>query len=190
MKSIRIIILVLVLSAMAVGYFFYLSSKNNEDSYNDEDVEVSEVFKVISKDLVNDYPATPRDVIRFYISIQQCIYNEEYTDDEFVKMITQARLLMDEELLSSNPFQQYFEDVSKDVSDKKESATTFTSFILAKNSEVKYTVFQEMNYANVACIYYFKNKDGTSTSSQEYILRKDAQGYWKILASNLATQDE
>ena len=189
MKNLRVIILVLILAVLAVGYYYYLSNKTNEDSLNAEDTEVSEVFKALNRDLENDYPTTPREVILFYVEVQQCFYNEEYSQEEFVGLVSQARVLMDDELITLNPYNQHFEDLSVDIKEKEATGTTLSSYIISKNSEVDYITFEEQEYSNVRCIYYFKNDEGTVGSDQEYILRKDPEGKWKILASNIVIEN-
>lgn len=189
-KSFRIVLIFVLLAALAVGYYYYLSTQNKNPSADSDDVEVSLVFKVTNRNLNERYPTTPREVVDFFIQIQECYYNEEYTEDEFMALITQSRMLMDEELLSSNPYNIHYENVSVDIKEKELKESKLTAYIIAKNSEIEYTLFQEQNYARVPCNYYFKDKEGSYVTAQEYILRKDAEGSWKILGADLITEDE
>ena len=86
MKRVRVVLIGIVCIALVVGYYYYLSHKETTDT-----TEVTEVQKVILKKLEGkSYPATPREVIKFYNRILCCYYNEEYTDDEFHRLADQA----------------------------------------------------------------------------------------------------
>lgn len=189
MKRIRLIIVVIVLAALAVGYFYYLSNRKNEESYNSEDTEVTKVFYAINRNLDENYPETAKEVVEFYVLIEECMYNEEYSDSEFVDLINQMRKLLDQELLDTDTFSEQYEALSVEVVEKQNTGTKLIETTLGSNRDVSYTVFEENDYAKVPCVYYFKNEDGTVASSQEYILRKDEDGNWKVLATNLIEND-
>lgn len=190
MKSLRIIIVVVVLAALAVGYFYYLSNKKNEDSFNSEETTVSDVFYAINYNLEANYPQSPKEVIEFYVLLQRCMYNEEYSESEFVDMINQMRLLLDDELTAADTFSQQYDELSVEVIEKKNTGTILNECTIGNNSDVTYATLDGLKYANVPCTYYFKNDEGTVSSSQEFILRKDEDGKWKILGSSLAADNE
>ncbi len=52
----------------------------------------------MKKNLTDDYPKTPRAVIKLYNQIITSYYSGNYTDDEFDKLIDQARMLFDQDL--------------------------------------------------------------------------------------------
>ena len=106
MKIIRNVLIGIICISLVVGGYYYLSNRKTA-----EETDISEVQKVILKELEGDnYPATPREVVKFYNRILCCYYNESYTDEEFDKLTDQARLLMDQELADNNPAEQYSQD--------------------------------------------------------------------------------
>ena len=182
MKRIRVIIIGIVCISLVVGYYYFLSNKGSGD-----ETEFSEVQKVILKDIGGKaYPATPREVVKFYNRIQCCYYNEEYTEDEFKKLADQARILMDEELADNNPAEQYYLQVKNVVDDFREKKKTINNASVCDSNQVKYSTIGGFECAYVTSSYFVREKDGFSKSNQNFVLRKDEENRWKILAFELA----
>lgn len=181
MKKTGIILIGVVCIGLVVGYYYYLSNKDTSDS-----TEVSEVQKVILKDLTGkSYPATPREVIKLYNRIICCYYNEEYTEDELHKLADQARMLMDKELADNNPADQYYLQVETEVESYREKGKKINNASVCSSNEVEYGTIGEAECAYVTSSYFVRGDDGFEKSSQKFILRKDAEGKWKILAFEL-----
>ena len=181
MKKVISVIIGIICISLVVGGYYYLSNRKTAD-----DTEVSEVQKVILKDLEGkNYPATPREVIKFYNRILCCYYNETYTDEEFEKLTGQARLLMDQELADNNPAEQYLQQVKAEVENYHEQKKTINNASVCDSNEVKYATIGGAECAYVESSYFVRSGDGFTKSFQNYVLRKDADGNWKILAFEL-----
>ena len=166
MKRIRVIIIGIVCISLVVGYYYFLSNKGSGD-----ETEVSEVQKVILKDIGGKaYPATPREVVKFYNRIQCCYYNEEYTEDEFKKLADQARILMDEELADNNPAEQYYLQVKNVVDDFREKKKTINNASVCDSNQVKNAMrlFLKKRYENGSEIfaYLVDSVEGTEGSGE------------------------
>ncbi len=189
MKNVKIVIIGIICVALVVGYYYYLSHKETTDT-----TEVTEVQKVILKDLEGkSYPATPREVIKFYNRILCCYYNEEYTDDEFHQLADQALVLMDQELADNNPPEQYYMQVQTEVDNYRELKKTINNASVCSSNEVEYAERADKEYAYVKSSYFVRDKNGFTKSNQNYVLRKDDNNHWKILAFELvegAAEDE
>ena len=81
-KMIKNIIIGVILISLIVGYYFYLSEKNIKDAES-EVVETTLTQDVLAKDLEKFYPATPKEVVKYYNEIKECYYNEE-NDEETI----------------------------------------------------------------------------------------------------------
>ena len=100
MKKMKYVIIGVLIVGLVVGYYAYYTHEKSKK----EEVELSEVQKIILKDLSGkSYPATPREVVKFYNRIIACYYNEEFTEEELHQLTDQARALMDKELADNNP---------------------------------------------------------------------------------------
>lgn len=180
-KRIRWLITVTVLMVVGViGYYFYVNKGDNSGSADNADI-VGEVDKVLNKDLEERYPYTVREVVQFFVRIQKCYYNEEYTEDELVKLAYKATELLDTELLAENPFDEYYEDLKTEIALYEKTGKYIYKVMLEENSDVVYSAIDEQKYASINCVYYLKDEDGTSKIKETYILRKDENDRWKIL---------
>lgn len=188
MKNIKTIIIGVLCAALVLGYYVYLSTRDNSSDHTKEQTPVE---KVIAMDLENKYPNTPRKVVEVFNEILCCYYNEEYTDKEFQKMAIQQRALLDEELQENNPEQQFIYSVRADANEYKENKKTITSYTICSTDDVIYKTVDDRECAYVTCSYFIKNGDkGFENTYQCYVLRKDAEGQWKILVYYLIEGDE
>ncbi len=186
MKKIRVVVIGIICISLVVGYYYYLSNK----SETSKETDLTEVQKVILKDLDGDaYPATPREVVKLYNRILCCYYNEEYTEEEFRQLADQALALMDEELAANNPAEQYYLCVETEVESYHEKNRTINNASVCDTNEVKFATIEGAECAYVTASYFVRDDDGFTKSSQNYVLRKDAEDRWKILAFELEKGD-
>ena len=172
----------LTLLAVVVVIWYYVDSNKPLESEGTREVgEVTEIDKVLNKDLEKSYPHTAREVIQLFIRIQKCYYNEKWSEEEFVKLAYKATELFDEELNNSNPFDEYYEELKTEVSQYKDEKKIINRTILDKTSEIVYSTVEEQKYASLNCTYYLKSASGTSKVIETYILRKNEEDRWKIL---------
>lgn len=178
-KNIRIIIFAAICIVLFVGAFWRLN-QSREASVEDT-VELTEVQKVITKDLDKNYPETPREVIKLYNRIISCFYGEEYTEDELYSLGEQARKLFDDELLENNPEDAYFEALKADIAEYKEKSKSIASTSVCDSNDVKFQTIDGDECAYVTASYFINENKKYSRTYQTYVLRKDEEGKWKIL---------
>ncbi|MBR1622913.1 MAG: hypothetical protein IJ675_03265, partial [Pseudobutyrivibrio sp.] len=135
-KVLRIGIAVICMVSLVVGYYAYLS-RRNESTSADDTVELSEVQAIISKDFNKDYPATPRAVVKWYNRIITAYYNEEFTQGELEQMADKARMLMDDELLQYNPRDTYLASLTLEIEDYHNRSRTIVSSTVSDSNEVQ-----------------------------------------------------
>lgn len=182
MKKARIIIIAVVcIGLICGGYYFY--SQNNV--INEE--ELTEVEKIIVKDLKKDYPKTPREVVKLYNRIVKCYYGEEMDDDQLEKMVDQMMTLLDEDLLLVNPRDEYYSSVVSEIEEYQKEKKVIVSTDVCDSNDVKYVddkkddanKIDKLAYVNAS---YFINTDGKFANTyQQFVLRQDEDGHWKIL---------
>jgi len=187
-SPVKLLIIVLILAALGVAYYFYLDYK--ADQPREKQVNVSTTTKVVSKDLSNDYFQTPREVVEFYSDIMVCYYNEDPSDEQFEMLMSQARKCFDKELLEGTDEEQYATNLKLEIESYKKENTKLNSYVLDKNSEVEKFKEDKKDYARLKCTYYMKGKKNTAKSIHRYTLRKDEEGKWKILYWELANAEE
>lgn len=190
MKNFRVIIVVVILAAAALGYYVYLSSKD-PGSTKETSSSVSESYRLMHLDLEEKYPKTPKEVVKLYSRIVSSFYNEKLSEEEAKILSQQARKLMDEELLSHNPYDEYYQRLQADINSYKKEGKKITRFTLPTEdgSETRRKV-EGKEYTEITCSYYIKEKKATKKSTQKYTLRKDESGKWKILFWEIAADTD
>lgn len=179
-KMIRVTIVGIIAVCLIVWYYNYLENRTVK-SAQDEGVNLTDVQKVIQKDLDENYPKTPREVVKFYNKIVTCLYNDDYTEEEMQQMADQQRLLLDQELLDNNPTSTYLDNLKADVADYKDNKKTISNTSVCSTNEVVYKTVDKRECAYVDAGYFLKEGSSFDKTNQRFVLRKDSDGKWKIL---------
>jgi len=179
MKKSRIVVIVVICVALLVGGYVFWMNRNSGAS--SENVELTKVQQLITKDIEKNYPATPREVVKTYNEIITCFYNEEYTESELEKMVDMTIVLMDEELAANNPKSDYFKDVKAEIAEFAKAERTIVSYTLPSSNDVEFRTVDGRECAYVETSYFIKEKSSYSKTYQTYVVRKDDNGDWKIL---------
>lgn len=158
-----------------------LLSDQSEQCKREENITLTEIQELTTKNLDKNYPATPREVVKLYNRIITCFYNDEYTDDELYDLGDQARKLFDDELLENNPRDEYFKNLKEDISEYHDKNKTIASSAVDSSNDVEYKEVDGDDCAYVKASYFIKEGSAYSRTYQMYVLRKDADGNWKIL---------
>ena len=188
-KVLRIGIAVICMACLVVGYYTYLS-RRNATAKADENVEISEVQTIISKNFKDDYPVTPRAVVKWYNRIITAYYAEEYDQAQLEKMADQARFLMDDELLQYNPRDTYLASLNLEIQDFKNRSRTIVSATVSDSKEVQYKTVNGYECAFVSTYYFIREGSSYDRTYEDFCLRKDKNGNWKILTWRLSSEDK
>ncbi len=185
-RIIKTVICIVIMAALVIGYYIYISNKDFRTESNKEK-EKDTIEKLLASDLEKEYPSNPREVITFYSDLICCIYNDEITEEQMDILVVKLRTLFDLELLEQNPLKEYVEDLKAEVADYKKKKKTIASYQVSKNSEIIYQEMDAENYATMSGYYRVKTKKSNPvTVCEEFLLRKDKEGYWRILGWELS----
>jgi hypothetical protein len=185
-KGVKGTILIIVLIAFIVSYYFYLSNREKTAEEN----TVSAVQDVILRNLDNNYPPTPREVIKYYSDITKCLYNESYSDEELEQMADKLLELYDEELAENNPRDQYITSLKNDIADFTDNSYSIVNYSVSTSTDVEEFTKDGRQCAMLYCTYSVKNGSQYSSSKMEFILRKEtSSGHWKILGFELVNPE-
>lgn len=178
-----------ILAVIIIAAFIILTKR--QERLKDEGIgSGTEADKIIAKDLVNNYPGTPREVLKFYSRITKCFYDSKMSDQQIEGLAGQIRMLFDDELLADNPEDEYLEDLKSEIKEYNEQKKVIVSFIVQKSSSVKKSTIEGRDYATVLAAYMLKQKEDLSKSYEEFMLRQDENGHWKILGWKLVDPNE
>ena len=77
------------------------------------------------------------------------------------------------------------QDLRSEIADMKEQKSTIYSYELSASTDVEFFTEQDYECARLYCIFNVKQGSGTVTSMEQFVLRKDENGHWKILGWDL-----
>lgn len=174
--TIVIIVVVIAVLAMAVKIFYEMLTKES-DSQEGE----TEIQKLLAKDLDQSYPATPREVVKIYCNIMKEMYSGECSEQDVQDLYAQMRKLYDEELLKENPYDKQYEELKEELESYKKDKKKIISIKLPDTDDVKRgnTDGEEMALVDVSI--RMKEKSAWQQVDQEFVVRQDEDGRWKIL---------
>lgn len=181
MKKIGMWIIALLCVAVVCGGFYLVKVRSDHDMSKDK-TEITEVQRILTKDLDNNYPATPREVVKMYNRIITAYYKEDYSDSELSKMADQVLKLFDVKLLEVNPKDTYLAYLKADIANYEARSRYIADARVCESGEVHYIQDGEDQLAYVTASYFVREKNDYSKTYQQYVLRKDGDGDWKILA--------
>lgn len=183
-----IVITCVILIAVIGGFAFYLGHKSR--TAKEEVVESTAVQKVLQRDLRRNYPPTPKEVVKCFAEITKCFYNEEYSEEDLEKLAAKIQELYDEELIENKSREDYMQDLRSEIVNMKENNYTIHSYEVSASTDVEYFTENDDSCARLYCNFYVKQGAGNVPSLEQFILRKDADGHWKILGWDLVNSEE
>lgn len=185
----RTIIVVAVLVALGLGYYYYLANKDTGKDATDIAADTSEVSVLISKDIMANYPESPKDVVNLYARITKAYYDTSLTNEQIEALGKQARLMFDDELKNTQTDADFYEKLKEDIGNYNSTKTRISSYVIQSAAKTKYSTFKDRQYASIALVYYLRQGDKLIDSPTKFTLRKDDDGHWKILFWELTEID-
>lgn len=173
----KITIFLIFLIVLVVGYYSYLSGRHRTEQ---QETVMSEVDTALSRDLDNDYPATPKEVIKYYNDIIKCFYNEECTTEEIQELGRKSLQLFDEKLQENNEEDTYLIRLQGEIKSYKDNKRKITSVSLAPSTNVDYYTADGYSFARISCGYGMIENGKKSSTMMVYLLRRDDNRKWRI----------
>ncbi len=187
-KGLKGVFIVLALAAMIVAYYYYLSHR--PQIKEEGPVTVTAVSEALARNLVTNYPQTPKEVVKYFSEITKCYYNEEYTSDELLALADQMLLLYDDELVSYKTHEDYILDLNADIAFYKENGYKISSFAPSASTDVEYFEQDGYEWARLWCVYTIRASKSTKPIQEVFILRKDEKSHWRIYGWKLVEKNE
>lgn len=177
-SGIKAIIIGIILVCIVVGYYYYLTNRDRKET--EEVVQTTAVQDALAYNFEKSYPPTPKEVVKLYGQITQCLHNETYTDEEFKKLAMQIQNLYDEELIANKTQNQYLEDLKWDIKNIREEEIVISSYAPGASTDVEYYSADGYSFAKLPCTFTFRKGTFLEVAKEVFLLRKDADGHWKI----------
>lgn len=172
--------LIFTLTALAVIGLFYFFSRREIDN-NEKIAADNAITKLISRDLELNYPSTPKSVVVLYSDIISVLYKEDCSEDQVEALAKQARGLFDEELLQLNEYEGYMDRLEAELKLYEDADRYISGYEIEDGYNIEYIKTKDDSYARVAVKYYVREGKDIKNVYEEYTLREDEEGNWKIL---------
>ncbi len=176
--SIKSVIVVILLIAIVLFYFNYLSNRSSEQKTQRE---IDELTALSEYDMITEYPKTPRDVVKLHCRFFKVFYGQKLTDDDLYILNQQIRHLYSTELLSYNSEPDTLKSLKKSIENMRSEKYEYKSFLLPEASQVKTYTQNGREMATMEVEITLDTKDSAGYLYLQYVLVKENE-QWKILA--------
>lgn len=174
--NIKGIIIAVLLIALVLYYFNYLS---NQSSKRKTESEKAELEQLMEYNMSLDYPNTPRDVAKLHNRYFKLFYGQSLSDDELVVLNEKVRTLYSTELLAINAEITNLNGLKQNIKDMNEQGYVYKSYTLPEASQVQYFTRDGKEMASLEVAMTIGTKDGIGYRDVKYILIKE-NDQWKI----------
>lgn len=183
--GVKALIIGIILLCLVLGYYYYLSNKD-AGVKDESEVTVTAVQDALMKNLDNNYPPSPREVLKYYGELVQCLHNEEYSEEEFLQLAMQIQRLYDDELVANQTQEQYIQSLTWDINNMKDKEVVISSYSLSSSTDVERFEMDGYSWAKLNMTFTLRQGKGLDVTEEVFLLRKDAEGHWKIYGWKLA----
>ena len=189
-KGTKGIIIMLILAALVIGYYYHLSHKAVPEKEVVSTETLSPVQEVLARNTETNYPQTPREVVKYFSEITKVAYNEELTEEDVADLAAKIEQLYDDELVANQSSDGYVSNFQADIASAHSKKQTVFTYTLSSSVDVE--TFEEDGYewARLHCIYGIRQDGLLYNSDTVFVLRKDSNGHYKIYGWKLMPKEK
>lgn len=176
---VKTIIVGIIMIGLIAGFYFAISSRNN--GTGKETTKSKNEDTLLRRDLERDYPLTPTAVVSYYSDLVLAYYKDGCKEATREDLIVKSRLLYDDELLENNPEDEQLLNMEAEIKDYKKNKKQIIKYTVCKPEEVQYGDLDGADVALVQVAYRIREKKDLNEVKEEFFLRKDEGGHWKIV---------
>ena len=126
----------IILAALIVGYYFYLSNRKVDN--NDSIAKKTPLTEITDRDLDKNYPGTPKSVVTYYSNILKVMYSGNLSDKDVENIAAKLRGIFDDELLTLNPYDEYLKRLQDEIKDYKSAGRIIADYVIENNSNMEF----------------------------------------------------
>lgn len=173
------IIIIVVSVALIVGLYYVIANYLAKDD-EPTDVQITAVQNVLLRNMDNNYPPTPKEVLKYYSDITQCFYAGGYTDEELIQLANRALELYDEELRANQDYDMYIDDLKAEIASFKKKDWSISSYSTSSSMDVLEFEKDGYEWAQLYAFYNVRQSTQIVKVTEIFLMRKDEDGRWKI----------
>ena len=180
-KYIKTIVMVSIMAALCIGYFWYLSNKEPSVKKTETDNVNRELEALLTRDIDKMYPESPKEIVKLYSRITSAYYKTELTDAQIETLGKQARKMFDDELIGTQTEEEFIKQLKADIQSYRSVNRYVSDYVVDESENVVYKTFEGRKYAHLNVNYMIRQGAELTSSNTRYMLRQDSEGRWKIL---------
>lgn len=171
-------VILLILAGIVVGGFALLALRNKPDVATP--VALTPVEEALARDLNNNYPSTPKEVLKYYSEITKCFYSASYTEEELAQLASKSRELLDDELRAQQTDDDYLNMLKADVDIFKSNNRSISSYSVSSATDFDYYQYEGAEWSKGMCVFTIRDGTRMVATQEEFLLRRNTEGHWKI----------
>ena len=181
------IVCIALAAAVIVGIYMSMT-RNRQKNAIEANADVTEATTLISRDLEKDYPATVREVMKYYCRLSKCIYSDGVSESELIKLTDKLRALYTDDLLEKNDRTEMIGLIKTEIKNYEKAGSKIQSYNVAESGEIKYYRNETPQRAIINIYFTIKQEKDNSfdRAYEEFVLVQDAKDRWKIMGWRMA----
>lgn len=180
-----VIVSLVVLGALAV-YYQYMKRQQMQETVH---TPTTETEKLVAKDLEMGYPETPKEVIKLFGRMNQCIYNKKLSDDDFSSLVGQLRTLYCDDLKELNSQEKMESDIEEEKETYQSQNRKIINYNIDEEQKYQYKTIDGVQMVYLKFSYFIRADSNYNTVNWYAILVKE-DDKWKIREFNpLGTEE-
>lgn len=177
-SGIKMLVIAVFMVVIVLVYFNHISNKSSEKR---TEKEATEIEQLSDYNMVDDYPKTPRDVVKLHNRYFKLFYGKKLNDDELVVLNQQVRYLYSDELLSYNEEGSNLNALKDNIEKMKEQGYTYKLCELPEPSQIVFYTQHGVEMASLEVRVTLDMGDSMGYIYIQYVLIKE-NDKWKIHA--------
>lgn len=173
------IIIIVVSVAVIVGIYFMLTRRWSNDEKPTE-VQITAVQNILLRNIDNNYPPTPKEVLKYYSDITQCFYAGGYTEEQLIQLADRAWDMYDEDLQANQDYDTYIKNLKAEIEDYKKKDWSISSYSTSSSIDVLEFERDGHKWAQLYAFYNVRQSTEIVKVTERFLMRKDKNGRWKI----------
>ena len=186
-EGIKRAVILIILAGIVVGGFAMLALRNKPDRATP--TVLSPVEEVLARNLENNYPSTPKEVLKYYSEITRCFYSEIYSDEQLSQMAVKSRELLDDELRAQQSDDDYLNMLKADVDIFRSNDRVISSYSVSSATDIDYYDYEGDEWSKGMCVFTVREGTKMVATQEEFLLRRDDTGHWKIFGWRIYDED-
>jgi hypothetical protein len=188
-KTAHTIGFMIIFFLVVIAVYYYVSTRTTP-IFPESITNMTEIEALIAKDIEEDYPATPREVLKLYNRIMKSFHTLKIKDDEINQLAEQMYILYDKELKESNTYEEYVLELKVEITEYRNAGKLIMNDNVEASKEIFYWEDAGEKYASLSSSYTIKEDGDYTKVIEDFMLRKDAEGKWRILGFKLSDKTE